>query len=308
VTRKNFSERTKALLMLLAGAIAISFSPIIAKMLGKQTMGPTTIAFWRTFIGGLGLVLIAKLQGYRLRMAKNPVFWCVLTGLSFSLDLSIWHRAILLIGAGMSTLIGNTHVFITSLFSHFLFKERLTRRFLIAAPAAFFGLAMLVGGFSRGVVFTPNYLTGVILSIGTALMYAFYMVGLKKATIHKTNPPAATIMSWICLSAAFFLAIGAQFETKSFLPQQSETFFLLMILGVVGQALAWWGIATAMKKIAIHHTALILLLQPVLAMGWGYLFFKETLGVEQVMGALITLTAIYAGSVKSSRRIASEVK
>lgn len=295
------SERTRALVILVLGAVAISFSPVIAKLLGREALGPTAIAFWRTFIGGVALVVIALFQGQSLRLAKVPLLWCLFTGLVFSLDLNFWHRAILFIGAGMSTLIGNTHVFVTATVSHFVFKEKLTRRFLIAAPAAVFGLALLVGIFSQKVSFTPIYARGVMFSLFTALLYAAYMVGLKKATIHKSQHGPATIMAWICLSAAFFLAIGSYFAPEPFWPPDMEALGFLLLLGIVGQAVAWWGIAWAMKRIAIHHAALILLLQPVLAIHWGVFFFDEALVASQVVGALITLSAIYAGSFKRKR-------
>ena len=298
---KTEPTRTHALIILVLGAVAISFSPVIAKLLGRETLGPTAIAFWRTFIGGVALVAIALFQGQSLKLSKTPLLWCLFTGLFFSLDLHFWHHAILYIGAGMSTLIGNTQVFATATVSHFVFKEKLTRRFIIAAPAGVFGLALLVGIFSQKVTFTPLYVKGVVFSLFTALLYAAYMVGLKKATIHKSAPGPASIMAWICLSAAFFLAIGSYLAPEPFWPQDLETVGFLLILGIIGQALAWWGIAWAMKRIAIHHTALILLLQPVLAIHWGVLFFGEALVATQVVGAVITLSAIYAGSVKRKR-------
>jgi len=295
------SDHQRRLAILFIGAIVISFSPVLVKLVGHYKVAPVTIAFWRTLIGGATLTAIVKLTGRSLHMSKTPALWACITGLCFALDLTAWHSAILIIGAGMSTLIGNTHIFITAVVSHLVFREKLTRNYLIAAPVAFVGLSLLVGVFSETVSFTPRYMTGVLLSISTAAMYAFYMLGLKKATIHHSRPAPATIMVWICLSAAFFLLMGHFFDNRSIVPGDQRSFLLLLILGVVGQALAWWGIAWAMQKIAIHHTALILLLQPALSMVWGYVFFNEILETSQIAGAVITLTAIYAGSVISTK-------
>jgi drug/metabolite transporter (DMT)-like permease len=295
------NERKQALVLLVIGAVIISFSPIIVKLLGRDTIGPTAIAFWRTFIGGVVLVAIALFQKQTLKLAKGPAVWCLFTGLCFSLDLNFWHHAILYIGAGMSTLIGNTQVFATALVSHFIFKEKLTRRFLIAAPAAVIGLALLIGIFSQTVEFTPLYVRGVIFSIFTALLYAAYMLGVKKATIHPTGPGAASIMAWICLSASVFLVVLSALAPEPFWPPDMRALGFLLVLGILGQAIAWWGIAWAMKRIAIHHTALILLMQPVLSILWGFLLFGEALVHSQIIGAAITLSAIYAGSIRRKR-------
>lgn len=292
----TLNERTRALLTLVLGAITISFTPILVKLLGHGLVGPTAIAFWRVLIGGLVLVLIGLFRGQSLRLPRYAALWCLFAGLAFALDLGLWHRAILLVGAGMSTLIGNTHVFATTWISHLVFKEKLTRRFLLAAPAAVLGLALLVGVFNQEVVFTSPYIRGLAFGFCTAVMYALYMLGLKKAANIGSN--AMTLMTWICLSCAVFLGVGSFFEELPFFPPDWRSLIILLVMGTVGQAMAWWGIAHAMRRIAIHHAALILLMQPVLAMGWGFLFFGESLGFSQILGAAITLSAIYAGSVK----------
>lgn len=322
-------NRARSVGILVTAAICMSFSPIIVKLLGRKIIGPTAIAFWRTFIGGMALVLIALLEsksgeyknrpspykGFRgeprgepcvqpafsgrlLHMAPAPMAWCLFTGTFFALDLALWHYAIIYVGSGMACLLGNTHVFATAVISWLVFKEKLTLRFLVAAPAGIAGLALLVGVFSEKVVFTPLYIRGLVFGFLTALMYSMYLVGIKKASDHKSHPAPAVIMAWICLTSAVFLAVGSFFENKPSLPPDFRSVFLLVILGVIGQALSWWGIVHSIKKIAIHHAALILLLQPVLAMIWGYLFFNEVLAVSQIIGAVITLTAIYAGSIR----------
>ncbi|MEW5995163.1 MAG: EamA family transporter, partial [Candidatus Zixiibacteriota bacterium] len=60
----------------------------------------------------------------------------------------------------------------------------------------------------------------------------------------------------------------------------------------------WWAIASSLPKINASRSGLALLLQPVLATVWGVLFFGEYLTPIQIAGALITLAAIYVGSVR----------
>jgi drug/metabolite transporter (DMT)-like permease len=43
---------------------------------------------------------------------------------------------------------------------------------------------------------------------------------------------------------------------------------------------------------------LALLLQPTMATVWGFMFFSEILGPLQLLGAAVTLTAIYFGSIR----------
>ena len=295
-------SRGRVIGLLLLGALGISFSPVLVKMVGHGAVGPTAIAFWRTLIGGISLVLLAKVQGISLRLSRRAFLWCLFTGFFFFIDLGLWHRSILYVGAGMATILGNTQVFSTALLSVFIFKEKITFRFITAAVAAMCGVTLLVGVWSEDVNFTALYIRGVVYGLLTGLMYAFYMVGIKKAGegtgtgSTKTKSEPIAVVAWLCLSSAFFNGFGSIFEEGVFLPPDMRAALVLVVLGVVVQALAWWLIAGVLQKIEIHLAAMILLLQPVLAMVWGFLFFAEVLVPLQIVGAAITLVAIYVGS------------
>jgi drug/metabolite transporter (DMT)-like permease len=62
------------------------------------------------------------------------------------------------------------------------------------------------------------------------------------------------------------------------------------------QALGWWAIFSSLSQIQASRAGLILLLQPTLATVWGWIAFSERLSIEQLIGATITIAAIYYGS------------
>ncbi|MCP4151993.1 MAG: DMT family transporter [bacterium] len=294
-------SRGKALGLLFLGAVGISFSPTLVKAVGQNVVGPTAIAFWRTLIGGIALLVLTLLQGKRLTVSRRTFLWCTFTGFVFFLDLTFWHRSILYVGSGMATMLGNTQVFSTAVLSVFIFKEKITGRFIAAAVVALVGVTMLVGLWSESVVFSSSYLRGIVLGLLTGLMYALYMVGIKKAGADESKPEPIAVVTWLCLTAALFSGIGSIFEKGAFMPPDGRSVLWLVLLGVVVQALAWWLIAHVLRAIPIHLASLVLLSQPVLAIVWGYLIFAETLVPLQIAGAIITLAAIYAGSLKSKK-------
>ena len=91
---------------------------------------------------------------------------------------------------------------------------------------------------------------------------------------------------------------------------QKEGFFIpdlqswgaLLGYGLVSQALGWIPIAGGLVKVEMSVVGLILLLQPALALLWDVLFFaRPTLPLE-VLGALLTLFAIYLGATSRVNR------
>ncbi|RME21176.1 MAG: DMT family transporter [Candidatus Zixiibacteriota bacterium] len=294
-----------SLLILMLGALGISFSPVFVKLLGVGRIGPTAIGFWRTLSGGIVLFAIARARGKQLTVSRHALFWTTFAGFFFFIDLSSWHRSIIYAGSGMATILANTQVFSTAVLSFFIFKERLTPRYFIAALSAMVGVALLVGIYSEGVHFTDIYIRGVIYGLITGLAYGHYIVGIKKAGLDSKRPDLMVMMGWTSLASAFFLGLGSFFEPEPFLPPDATAVVLLLALGLIVQALSWWGIASSLTKIPTPTAALILLLQPTLAMVWGFVIFHEQLTVLQLLGAVITLAAIYVGSVRQAPKTSS---
>jgi drug/metabolite transporter (DMT)-like permease len=260
-------------------------------------VGPTAIAFWRTAIGAAVLFGVAAVAGTPLRLAPGALAWSCAAGIIFFADLTCWHRSIVHAGAGMATILGNLQVFATAALSWFVFRERLSLRFSLAAAAAFAGVVLLAGIGSDEVAFTSTYLVGVLLGLATAAAYSGYIISLKKGRLHPSRPDLVAFVAWTSLFSAVFLGAGAIFEDGAFLPTDVVTWLAVAGLGVFVQALAWLAITGALPRVPTAQAGLILLLQPTLATVWGVLFFAERLTGLQAFGAGVTLVAMYFGSL-----------
>ena len=281
------------------GAICISFAAIFVKLIGRDAMGPASIAFWRTLFGAGILFSWAKLAGHSLQLPWSMKRWTVVAGFLFFVDLFCWHRSILLAGAGMSTILANTQVFGTAVLSYFIFKERLRLGFFIAAGSAIVGVIMLIG-VGSDIDFSPEYLRGVVFGLLTGVAYAHYIVTLKVAGQREGKPGSfITLMAWTSLFSALFLGAASLItERDVFMPPDLFTLFILFSLALVAQAVGWWAISQSLPRIDASRGGLALLLQPVLATVWGVIFFAEHLSLLQIIGAAITLGAIYVGTVR----------
>ncbi|HEX2897664.1 MAG TPA: DMT family transporter [candidate division Zixibacteria bacterium] len=283
------------------GAFCISFSPIFAKMLGMEIMSPTSIAFWRAGLGALILFFISIVRKKSLMIDTSIMVWVALAGFLFSVDLFFWHRSIVYSGAGIATILANTQVFGTAVLSFFIFKEKLSLKFVISAIAAFGGVALLIG-FGSEIEMTARYLKGVLFGLITGLAYANYLVTLKYASHKRELPDFVTLMAWVSLFMALFLGISAVIENRGFFPPDLYSLFILILLALVAQAFGWWSISSGLSEVTASRAGLIILFQPVLAMLWGIIIFKEELTLMQLLGAAVTLAAIYFGGLSKSNR------
>lgn len=292
-------ESSRALLVLTAGAVCISFAAIFVKWLGTDKLGPTAIGYWRALFGGLILFMIAGLRGKSLKMSGSVFAYSIVAGFIFFLDLFFWHRSIIYSGAGMATILANTQVFATAILSFIIFRERITARFLIAAVSAMVGVVLLVGLATDSVSFSGLYARGVGFGLITGVVYGSYLITVKRAGQKEEFPDFVTFMGWTSMFTALFLGIAAVLEGGRLMPPDLISVGILLLLALVAQALGWWAISTSLKRIEASRAGLILLLQPTLATVWGVVFFAEYLDKLQILGAAITLAAIYVGSLRA---------
>lgn len=285
------------LYLLALGAVCISFSAIFVKLIDPALMGPTAIGFWRLFLGAIILFSIAAIKGQLSMPGIAVVKWMFIAAMLFFWDLFFWHRSILYTGAGMATILGNTQVLATALLSWLIFKERLSFKFWVAAVSAIGGVVLLVGVGSL-VLFESLYLYGIGFGLLTGICYAGYIVSLKSIGSRKDCPDLVTLMAWVSLFGSVFMLLTLFIESSPIMPTDPSTWLWLFLLALVAQSFGWWAIVSSLVKIEGSRGGLTLLLQPLLTTVWGVIIFGEYLTPLQMVGALITLAAIYYGSIQ----------
>ncbi len=288
----------KSLLALAFGALCISFAPIFVKMIDNATLGPTAIAFWRTLFGAIILFGWAVVGGKQIKLPKEVLLLSLIAGLIFCCDLFVWHRSILFAGAGIATILGNTQVFWMALIGVVFFSEKLSTTYLISVCMAFIGVVLLVGvgSFQE---FSSQYMKGIVFGLMTGVFYSGYITFVKKAGHTNHAISFLTLMAWTSLFSALFLGSAMIIESDPYMPRDMYTWGVLLALAFVAQALGWWVISKTLPKIKASQSGIVLLLQPTLATVWGVIFFAEQLQLLQIIGAGLTLTAIYFGSVRN---------
>jgi drug/metabolite transporter (DMT)-like permease len=292
------SSTLRPFLILMFGTLCISFAAIFVKMLDPRQVGPTAIGFWRTLFGSAILFIWSAIESGRVTLPKRVYLWAVLAGFLFFCDLFCWHRCIYACGAGMATILAGTQVFGSAVLGYFVFREKLSLKFMVAAVSAFLGVCLLIGVGSETVKFTPDYLLGIVLGLLTGIAYANYIVTLKKVSAKQAELGTITLMAWTSLFTCIFMGSAAVIESEPIMPPNARSYILLFALGLIPQALGWRAITNALPKLDAARAALGLLLQPLLGTIWGMIIFSEHLTVIQMLGAAITLAAIYLGSVR----------
>jgi len=290
-------QSRSSLMHLILGAFLISFSPVFAKLAGSAT---TAVGFYRMLFGLLGLSLMFFGRRDIAKGTLGGVLIASVSGLFFSLDIFFWHKSILHVGPGLSTLMANFQVFFLACLDIFIFRQKVSKKLGVAVILAITGLYLLVGqGWSDS---DETFKLGVIYGLLTAVMYSGYIVTLRMTGSKKRYLDKRFSMFIVTGVSCVLLGITAFATGDSLAIADMETGVYLVLYGVLCQALGWVIIASALPKLKLTVSGLILLLQPTLAYVWDISFFGKQVSGSEMLGAALALFAIYLGNIRTTEK------
>ena len=292
-------------LPLLAGAAIIGSN---GRMVRMAAMPPTAVAFWRMLLAG---ILLAALVGARhgwQRLPRKAWLWLMVPVFAFAADLWLWHKSILLVGPGLSTLLANAQVVFMALAGMFLFGERLGPRFIAGVLLAFFGLWLILG--ADWATLPAQYRWGVWMGLGAGVAYAAYNVGIKRsqaeAGVGRMRVPVEQVLCYAAFGSALCLGLAGWAEGEAFRPPSLQAWGVLLALAAIGHCLSWVLISRAMGVLPVALAGLLLLAQPIVAYLLDVLFLDMVISPRQWLGLAVSLAGIFVAGMKSRQDHAAQ--
>lgn len=267
------------------GVLIISFSAIFVRLSGVSA---DTSAFFRTLYALPVLLVLWLAFGARGRSRKLQLL-AFAGGIFLGLDLAIWHRAIHWIGAGLATVLGNTQVIFVGALAWLLHGERPRRLVLMGAPAAFAGM-VLVSGLGRPDAYGEHPLRGTLFGVLTGLTYAIFLLVFRRSTRQDETPFTAFLVCTI--GAAVATGAVGRLRGDLDLAWNWPAHGWLIALALGSQVAGWLLIAYALPRLPAVETSVLLLLQPMCTVLWGYALFSEDLSAIQWLGVVLVLSGV----------------
>lgn len=285
-------------LRLFIGAALISLSPVWVRLV---EVAPSTSGFYRVLFGGAALVVYLLLTRRRLQLSQRA--WWLLTVASafLSVNLWFWHRSIILIGPGLSTLIANFQVFIMMIAGIVFLRQTPRPIQIIAMPLALLGIALIVG-FDWNAL-PKDYKLGVIFGFLTAVTYASFMLTLRAVRVTSAFRVPTRELAVVSVICSVMMAFAVLAEGESLTIPSYEDLGWLVAYGVLSHCVGWLFIASSLSEVTTVEAGIALLLQPTLSFVWDVLFFDRPTSAIEFAGAAIALLAIYLGSRPASKQV-----
>ncbi len=297
----------RTMLIALAGAVAISFSPVFYVY---SDTNPSTGAFFRMLYALPALALLAYLVRKADTRSSRTRWTAFGAGLILAPDMLSYHSSMIFIGIGIATLIGNSQVIIVTLASWKLFGEKPNPAILMSLPIVIIGLA-LISGFADPEPYGEDPVKGVVFGMMAAFFYSSFLILFRYS--NRELAPSSSVQLDATVGAALGLLVLGLLPLSSIAIEPLELqptwpgHGWLILLALLCQVAGWLAIAHALPRLPAAHTSFAILLQPVLTLIWGYFILhqegysqNQAIGVFLVLVAIVTVTLYGSASTAES--------
>ncbi|KHF40440.1 DMT family transporter [Halalkalibacter okhensis] len=187
-------------------------------------------------------------------------------------------------------------LFVTIL-SRIFFKESLTIRKGLAIFITLTGCAFVVGLLpSIDTVITASTL---LIGVGSGFFYALYSIFAKVSSRHYGS---LTITTYSFICASVFMASSSQLYQKVHLLFHWDVLIFSLGLALVPTIVAYLLYTKGLQYIESSRASILSTIEPVVAIGIGFLFFQDILTFWQWMGVFLVLSSIILAAETSQKK------
>ena len=278
----------KGSLSILSGAFLISFSPVFVNLVSIE---PTVSGFYRMLFGSIALFIIYLIKNNENPLRKNISKFIVLGAIFFSLDLWFWHRSIIYVGPGLSTLLANFQILILPFLALIFFNQKTQRIQIFSIFLGLLGLFLITG--QSWDIAGNNYKLGVLFGLLTAISYAGYIISMKRIDYNAAvNSDPIFNLLFISLISAGLLFLFSIIEQVPLEIKSSRELIWMICYGLFSHVIGWFFILNGLQKISAVTAGIILLTQPILSYVWDFIIFKKVILPIEYFGIVSVLLAM----------------
>lgn len=276
------------LLVLSAATLWASIGVFYKFLINDHGMQPLAAAGLRGAAGGV--ILLVALVFLRVDLRTSRRSWPGLLAygvFGVALFFITYVNAINLTGVAMAAVLMYTSPAWVAVISWRWLGEKLGRRGLAALGLALIGAALVAR------VYNPTALRlnalGILLGLAAGLTYGLYSV-FNKVLVRENRPWTIQVYG-LLIGAAVLLPLSSPGELAR--GWSSPTALLLVLgMGIIPTLFASLAFAVGVQWVPVSVAAIIATLEPAVATGFGYLFFKERLEPLQWLGTICILSAV----------------
>src|SRR3954447_2593494 len=253
-------------------------------MVRLADVGAVAAGVWRLVLALPFLFVVARVSGQRPHWPSRALIVTILIAAVFySLDLAAWNAGIRMTKLGNATLFGNIGSFVFAIYGLAIAHSRPSARQAGALALTVLGAALLMSGSYE---LSPKNFAGDLLTLVAGLLYGGYLIFVERG--RTSLQPLPLLILATAFSVPILLAISFGLGEQIWPHDWTPLLIFALSSQVVGQGLLVYSIGTLPPLVV----GLALLTQPAISALIGWLAYRETLSLTDVVGAIAIAAAL----------------
>lgn len=279
----------KAAGCILAAVAAVSYgmNPTFALPLYADGLDPVSVLSLRYGMAIPMLAVLISCRGFSFRIPAKSILPLALLGLLMSLSSLTLFVSYNYMAAGIASTILFVYPILVAVIMALFFREKLSLRIVTCLVLASAGILMLYHSEPGETI----SLTGTVIVLLSALVYALYLVGINNKKVIGLNSLVVTfyvLLFGFLLFPVLMLAGGSELV----IPDKWYLWLNSAALALFPTIISLVCTAGAIKRIGSTSTAIFGALEPVTAVIMGILLFNEGMTLREAAGILMILVSV----------------
>lgn len=271
-----------------AGAVTISLTAVLTKLADTTA---ATVVLYRCLLALPPLALFVWWEVRRHGWPRPHTLTVqALGGIFLGLDFALWTQSIMMIGAGIATIINNVQVIVVPLLAWVVYRDRIPLRFVITLPVMFVGISLAGGLVGQTPPETADPVLGTLLGLASGVAYAGYIVVVGRTGSH-LRANSQVFVSTVAAGVSG-TALGLVWGSIDLTPGWA-TIGWLVLLALSAQVIGWVLLGASLPRLPAQVGAALLLLQPALALVFAMLLVNENPTGWQLAGSAVVIAAVW---------------
>ncbi|WP_018652098.1 DMT family transporter [Actinobacillus capsulatus] len=253
---------------------------------------PITTGMYRVLFSLPIFFMLSQYSSNEYKMCLSEKIIAIFAGAFLALDLILWNISFSYTTVANANLLANLVPFTVVPVLYFIYKEKVSKDFLIGGGIILVGIFVLMSGKINP---TPENFKGDGLAILTSIFYGLFIV-----TVYKLRSKISTIhlMSYASIGCLIVLLPVSLLLEGIYIPYTFSDFYPLIGLALLSQILGQGGLSYCLGKIQASYASLLVLTQPIISAIYAYFIFNENLSVKEIIGVFIVLIGLYIANKK----------
>jgi len=265
----------------LTSATCFGMMPVLIKVVYDDGADPIGVLAVRFALAAAVLLVLARARREALPRGRTLATMLALGGVGYVGMSLCYFFALERISAGLAVLLLYFYPALVVVLSALLLRDRPRPLALGCVGLATAGTVLAIGPVKSGQT------TGVLLGLGSALLYATYIVFSSRVRGVRPFATSATVL----LAGAVVLS-GLAVAQRPQLPTHVDAWLALAAVALVGGVLAVTTFFAALALLGPSDTAVVSTVEPVVASGLAALLLGERLTPLQLSGGAVVLLAV----------------